>query len=240
MSDPSSSRAAAPLDAQGPSMSDFSTARQNMVDCQVRPSDVTDLRIVDAMLAVPREVFVPERQRALAYLDLDVEVSSGGSARRFLIKPVVIAKMLQAAEIKDIDSVLVAGCATGYAAALAARLAGRVTATEVDPSLAAKAREVFVQLGLERVTVRAADLAEGDPANAPYDVIVLDGATEVTPDRLYGQLKEGGRLVGVFAMTQPPRAMIVTHSHGDFGSRALFDASAPVLPGLERRPAFVF
>ena len=80
-------------------MSDFSTARQNMVDCQVRPSDVTDLRIVDAMLAVPREVFVPERQRALAYLDLDVEVSEVGSARRFLIKPAVIAKMLQAAEI---------------------------------------------------------------------------------------------------------------------------------------------
>src|SRR5258706_7013038 len=234
------SRAAAPLDSQGPSMSDSSTARQNMVDCQVRPSDVPDLRIVDAMLAVAREVFVPERRRALAYLDLDVEVTEGGSARRFLIKPAVIAKMLQAAEIKDTDSVLVAGCVTGYGGALAARLAGRVTATEVDPSVAAKAREVFVQVGLERVTVRAADPAEGDPANAPYDVIVLDGATEITPDRLYGQLKEGGRLVGVFAMTQPPRAMIVTHSHGDFGSRALFDASAPVLPGLERRPAFVF
>src|SRR5258707_14901553 len=105
-------------------MSDFSTARQNMVDCQVRPSDVTDLRIVDAMLAVPREVFVPERQRALAYLDLVVEVSEGGSARRFLIKPAVIAKMLEAAEIKDTDSVLVAGCATGDAAARAARPAG--------------------------------------------------------------------------------------------------------------------
>ncbi len=221
-------------------MSDFSTARQRMVDCQVRPSDVTDLRIVDAMLTVPREVFIPERQRALAYLDLDVEVSEGGSPRRFLIKPAVMAKMLQAADIKDTDSVLVAGCATGYTAALAARLAGQVTATEVDPSLAAKAREVLVQLGLERVTVRAADVAAGDPANAPYDVIVLDGATEITPDRLYGQLKEGGRLVGVFATTQPPRAMIVTRSHGDFGNRALFDASVPVLPGLERRPAFVF
>ena len=220
-------------------MSDFSTARQKMVDCQVRPSDITDLRIIDAMLAVPREVFVPERRRALAYLDLDVEVSEGGSARRFLIKPAVIAKMLQAADIRDTDSVLVAGCATGYTAALVARLAGQVTATD-DPQLAAKTREILVQLGLERVTVRAADAAEGDPANAPYDVIVLDGATEITPDRLYGQLKEGGRLVGVFAMTQPPRAMIVTHSHGDFGNRALFDASVPVLPGLERRPAFVF
>ena len=80
----------------------------------------------------------------------------------------------------------------------------------------------------------------GDPANAPYDVIVLDGATEIVPDRLYGQLKEGGRLVGVFAMTRPPRAMIVTHSHGDFGNRALFDAAAPVLPGLERRSGLRF
>ena len=221
-------------------MSDFSTARQRMVDCQVRPSDVTDLRIVDAMLTVPREVFVPERQRALAYLDLDVQVSEGNSARRFLIKPAVTAKMLQAADIKDADSVLVAGCATGYTAALAARLAGQVTATGVDPSLAAKARQVLVELGFERVTVRTADLAEGDPANAPYDVIVLDGATEITPDGLYGQLKEGGRLVGVFAMTQPPRAMVVTRSRGDFGHRTLFDASVPVLPGLERRPAFVF
>jgi protein-L-isoaspartate(D-aspartate) O-methyltransferase len=221
-------------------MSDFSTARQKMVDCQVRPSDVTDLRIIDAMLAVPREVFVPERQRALAYLDLDLDVSEGGSARRFLIKPAVVAKMLQAADIKGTDSVLVAGCATGYTAALVAKLAGQVTATEVDPSLAAKVREVLAQLGLERVTVRAAGVTEGDPANAPYDVIILDGATEMIPDRLYRQLKEGGQLVGVFAMTQPPRATIVTHSHGDFGNRPLFDASVPVLPGLERRPAFVF
>ena len=90
------------------------------------------------------------------------------------------------------------------------------------------------------MTVSAADVAEGDPANGPYDVIVLDGATGITPERLYGQLKEGGRLVGVFAQTQPQRAMIVTHSHGDFGYRALFDAAVPVLPGLERRPAFVF
>jgi protein-L-isoaspartate(D-aspartate) O-methyltransferase len=221
-------------------MSGFSTARQKMVDGQVRPSDVTDIRIIDAMLAVPREAFVPESQRALAYLDLDLDISEGGSAKRFLIKPVVIAKMLQAADIKETDNVLVAGCATGYTAALVARLAGRVTATESDPAQAAKARDVLAQLGLVNVTFRAGAPAEGDPANAPYDVIVLDGATEVTPDRLYGQLQDGGRLVGVFAMTKPPRATIVTRSHGDLGNRALFDAVAPVLPGLERLPAFVF
>ena len=221
-------------------MSGFSTARQKMVDGQVRPSDVTDSRIIDAMLAVPREAFVPQSQRALAYLDLDLDVSEGGPAKRFLIKPLVISKMLQAADIKDTDNVLVAGCATGYTAALVAKLAGRVTAIESDPALAAKAKDVMAQLGLGNVTFRAAAAAEGDPANAPYDVIILDGATEITPDRLYRQLRDGGRLVGVFAMTQPQRAVIVTRSDGDFGNRALFDAAVPVLPGLERPPAFVF
>jgi protein-L-isoaspartate(D-aspartate) O-methyltransferase len=221
-------------------MSGFSIARQKMVDGQVRPSDVTDLGIIDAMLAVPREAFVPQDKQALAYLDIDLDVSEGGSERRFLIKPVVTAKMLQAAEIKDTDNVLVVGCATGYAAAVVARLAGQVTATESDSALAARAKDVLAQLGIGNVTVWTADPAEGDAANAPYDVIVLNGATEVTPDRLYRQLKDGGRLVGVFAMAQPQRAMIVTHSHDDFGTRALFDAAVPLLPGLGRLPAFVF
>jgi len=221
-------------------MSGFAIARQKMVDGQVRPNDVTDIRILDAMLAVPREAFVPPSQRALAYLDLDLDISGGSSDRRFLIKPQVLAKMLQAAEIKETDKVLVAGPVPGYAAAVVARLAGQVVATESDPAQAAKAKEVLAQLGLANVTFKAAAAADGDPANAPYDVIVLDGATEITPERLYGQLKNGGRLVGVFAMTKPPRATIVTQSHGDFGRRVLFDASVPVVPGLERLPAFVF
>jgi protein-L-isoaspartate(D-aspartate) O-methyltransferase len=221
-------------------MSDFSTARQKMVDGQVRPSDVTDQRILDAMLAVPREAFVPESQRALAYLDLDLDVSEAGAAKRFLIKPVVIAKMLQAAEIMETDNVLVVGCASGYAAAVVAKLGPRVTATESDGGLAAKASDVLAKLGFGNVTVRTQAAADGDETNAPYDVIVLAGATEVVPDRLYRQLRDGGRLVGVFGMSRPPRAMIVTHSHADFGDRALFDATVPVLPGLERPPAFVF
>jgi protein-L-isoaspartate(D-aspartate) O-methyltransferase len=225
---------------QGPSMSGFSTARQKMVDGQVRPSDITDSRIIDAMLDVPREAFVPESQRALAYLDLDLDVSEGTSEKRFLIKPAVTAKMLQAAEITNTDRVLVVGCATGYVAALVAKLAGQVTATESEASLSAKAVSVLAGIGLGNVTVKTAAAADGDPASAPFDVIFLNGATAVTPDRLYRQLKEGGRLVGVFATTQPPRAVIVTHSHDDFGHRALFDATVPVLPGLERLPAFVF
>jgi protein-L-isoaspartate(D-aspartate) O-methyltransferase len=221
-------------------MSGFSTARQYMVDCQVRPSDVTDIRIIDAMLEVPREVFVPQTQRALAYLDLDLDVSEATSVKRFLIKPAVTARMLQAAEIKGTDRVLVVGCATGYTAAVVAKFAGQVTATESDSSLAAKAKAALAELGLGAVTVRVAAAADGDSTDAPYDVIVLNGATEIIPEGLFRQLKPGGRLVGVFATTQPPRAAIVTHSHDDFGHRALFDAVAPVLPGLERLPAFVF
>ena len=162
-------------------MSGFSTARQNMVDCQVRPSDVTDGRIIDAMLEVPREAFVPENQRALAYLDLDLDVSDGEGAKRFLIKPAVTARMLQAAEIKETDKVLVAGCATGYTAAVVAKFAGQVVATEADSALVAKAKGVLAGLGLGHVAVRAAAAAEGDAADAPYDVIVLNGATEILP-----------------------------------------------------------
>jgi protein-L-isoaspartate(D-aspartate) O-methyltransferase len=221
-------------------MSGFLIARQKMVDGQVRPSDVTDLRIIDAMLAIPRELFVPQNQLAMAYLDLDLEVGGGGAAKRFLIKPAVTAKMLQAAEIKADDRVLVVGCATGYIAVLAAKLAAKVTASESDQVLAGQAKDISVRLGIENVTVVPAEAAAGVPDAAPYDVIILNGATEIAPDRLYQQLKEGGRLVGVFATTRPQRALIVTRSHGDFGHRALFDAAVPVLPGLERVPAFVF
>jgi len=219
-------------------MSGFATARQKMVDGQVRPSDVTDIRIIDAMLAVPREAFVPENKRALAYLDLDLDVGEGAS--RYLIKPAVLAKMLQAAEIKAADRVLVAGCATGYAAAVIAQYAGQVMATESDPALAARASDILSQNGCGNVAVRTGAAGEGDAANAPFDVIVLNGATEIVPEQLFRQLRDGGRLVGVFAMSQPPRATLVTRSHGDFGHRALFDAAAPVLPGLEQAAAFIF
>jgi len=136
--------------------------------------------------------------------------------------------------------VLVVGCASGYAAAVIAKFASEVSATESDPALAAKAAAVLAEIGCGNVTVKTAHAAEGDAAGAPFDVIVLNGATEIIPDKLYRQLNNGGRLVGVFAMSQPARATIVTRSHDDFGNRALFDATAPVLPGLERLPAFVF
>jgi len=221
-------------------MSGFSTARQKMVDGQVRTSDVTDARILDAMLALPRENFVPESKRALAYLDIDLDVTEGGAAKRFLVKPVLTAKLLQAAELRETDNVLIVGAATGYLAAVAAKLAQKVTATESDSTLCAKGSSVLASLGLGNVTFRTAEAAAGDSATGPYDAIILNGATEIMPDQLCGQLKEGGRLLGVFAISRPPRATIVTRTHGDFGHRTLFDAVAPVLPGLERVAAFVF
>jgi protein-L-isoaspartate(D-aspartate) O-methyltransferase len=220
-------------------MSGFQTARQKMVDGQVRTLDVTDRRTLDAMLTVPREIFVPASRQALAYLDLDLDVSEG-PVKRFLIKPLLTGRLLQAAEIGERDNVLVVGCATGYLAALVAKMAAKVTATECDSALAAKAKDAFAALGLANVTCKAAPCATGDAGGAPYDVIVLNGAIEVTPEGLLGQLKEGGRLVGVSAESRPPRAVIVTRFHGEFGHRPLFDAAAPVLPGLERAAAFVF
>jgi protein-L-isoaspartate(D-aspartate) O-methyltransferase len=216
-------------------MSAFSIARQKMVDGQVRTSDVTDSRIIDAMLEVPREAFVPADKQALAYLDLDLDVGGG-----CLLKAALTAKLLHAAEIKATDKVLVAGAASGYVAALASRLAGHVVATVADAALASRATTALGQHGGGNVTVRNAAAPDGDAASAPFDVIVLNGATEVEPARLCGQLAEAGRLVGVFAATSPSRAMIVTRTHGDLGHRTLFDAAAPTLPGLERRPEFVF
>jgi protein-L-isoaspartate(D-aspartate) O-methyltransferase len=174
-------------------MSGFAIARQKMVDGQVRTSDVTDRRIIDAMLAVPREDFVPESKRALAYLD-----------------------------------------------ALAAHLAGKVAAIESDSTLVERGQAALAQAGIQNVTLKSAELPQGDPANAPYDAIILNGATEIATETLCGQLRDGGRLVGVFAAARPPRAMVVTRSHGDCGSRVLFDAVAPTLPGFQRVPAFVF
>ncbi len=161
----------------------FRPLGKKMVDGQVRPSDVTDLRILDAMLAVPREDFVPATQRPIAYLDIDIEVGGAGTAKRYLIKPVVLAKMLQAAAITETDRVLVVGCATGYSAAVVAHPAGEVFATEPDASLANAAKTTLSQIGIKNVTVGNAEAAAGDSAHGPYDVIVLDGATEIELQR---------------------------------------------------------
>lgn len=222
-------------------MIDFAAARRMMVDGQVRTSDVTNLRLIAAMLEVPRERFLPEGQAALAYVDRDVPVGAAGEGGpRRLIKPMVLAKLMQAAEIGEGDHVLDVGCATGYSSAVLARLAGSVVALEDDPVLARRAVETLQAMGTSKVTVVTGPLSAGWPAAAPYDVIFLNGATEVAPRTLLQQLKGGGRLVGVLGRAPNGRAMLYRASGADPSGRPIFDAAAPVLPGMARPETFVF
>jgi protein-L-isoaspartate(D-aspartate) O-methyltransferase len=218
-------------------MTDFAAARRNMVDGQVRTADVTDLRVISAMLEVPREQFVAPAMAGLAYLDLDVPVGAGASSRR-LIKPMVLARLIQAADLSATDRVLDVGCVTGYAAALLARIAGEVLALEQDAALAEVARAALS--ALPNVSVAGGVLTEGWPQAAPYDAILLEGATELAPETLLRQLKDGGRLVCVLGAGPGAKAMLYRRSGGEVGGRPLFDAVAPVLPGFVKPPEFAF
>jgi protein-L-isoaspartate(D-aspartate) O-methyltransferase len=220
-------------------MFDFAAARRMMVDCQVRTADVTDQRIIAAMQELPRERFVPERNASLAYLDLDVAVTEAKPARR-LLKPMVLAKLIQAAEIGPQDRVLDVGCATGYASALLARLARQVTALEEDATLARHARENLAAVGAANAEVVSGPLTGGWPAGAPYDVILVDGAAEVVPERLLRQLAEGGRLVGVVGRTPASKAVLYLAGAGQASAVPIFDAAAAALPGFAEPPQFVF
>lgn len=215
-------------------MTDFAAARRHMVDGQVRTTDVTDLRVISAMLEVPRERFMPQASTSLAYLDLDVPV--GGSRR--LLRPMVLAKLIQAAELEATDRVLNVGCATGYTAAVLARIASHVVALEQDPGHVKAAREALSSQA--NVDVVSGTLAEGWPQGAPYNVIVLDGATDVVPHALCQQLKDGGRLVCVLGSGPGSKAMLYRRSGGEVGGRPVFDASAGLLPGFAKTPVFAF
>jgi protein-L-isoaspartate(D-aspartate) O-methyltransferase len=192
-------------------MTDFATARRMMVDGQVHTSDVTDPRILAAMLELPRERFVPQDKAGLAYFDLDLPVTPAkpGQAARCLLKPMVLAKMVQAAALIADDHVLDVGCATGYSSALLARLAGSVVALEEDEALARPVRD---------------NLA----------------ASEVVPQTLGRQLKEGGRLVAVLGRAPASQAMVYRCVGGEISGWPVFDAAAPLLPGFAAPPAFVF
>lgn len=217
-------------------MVDYAQARRTMVDCQVRPSDVTDLRIIAALLDVPRERFVPEARRAITYLDIDVPV--GTSTARVLLKPMVFAKLLQAAEIAENDRVLDVGCATGYSAAVLAKLAGHVVALEEDATLGRSATENLAGAG--NVSLASGPLAAGWPSGAPYDAIVFEGGVEIVPDAVLAQLKDGGRLVAVVGSGPMGKATIYRKAVGRLSAQTLFDAAAPLLAGFARPAAFVF
>lgn len=214
-------------------MADYSTARRMMVDSQIRTSDVTDPRIISAFQNVPREKFVAPSMTALAYLDIDVPVADGGSRR--MLKPMVLAKLIQAAEIEPGDRVLIVGCATGYSAAIVASLAGSVVALEDDSTLADRAKK-----NLSKVELVRGPLPAGWAAGAPYDAILIDGAIEVMPDSFRSQLRAGGRLVCVLGRKPPARAFLYRRIEGELSGRPIFDAMAPLLPGFAEQPAFVF
>ena len=214
-------------------MIDFAAARRNMVEGQIRPADVTDLRVVSAMFDVPRERFVPNAE--LAYLDIDIPLAEGAQARR-LLKPVVIGRLLQALAPASQDRALDVACGTGYSAALLASLSGEVIAVEDDLALVKQAQK---NLG-SGVKVVAGPLNLGWPGGGPYDVILLNGATEVVPESLFSQLKDGGRLACVLGTGRAGRAMLYLRSGSEVGGRPLFDAAAPLLPGFAKTPEFTF
>jgi protein-L-isoaspartate(D-aspartate) O-methyltransferase len=223
-------------------MTDFAAARRMMVDGQVRTSDVTDPRIIAAMLELPRERFVAQGNADLAYLDLDAPVARAprGAPERRLLKPMVLAKMVQAAAVRAADHVLDVGCATGYSSALLARLARCVIALEEDPALAELAKENLEQIAEDKATVVTGPLTQGWPPRAPYDVIFLNGASEIVPRTLFGQLKDQGRLVAVIGRAPTCRAMVYRSIGGDVSGWPVFDAAAPLLPGFAAPAEFVF
>jgi protein-L-isoaspartate(D-aspartate) O-methyltransferase len=223
-----------------PIMTDSIEQRLNMVESQVRPSDVTDRRIIRAMLEVPREAFVPEGLRALAYMDEAVPVGQGAGGRpaRTLLAPRTFAKLVQLAEIEASAVVLDVGCATGYSTAVLARLARAVVALEADAALAGRATATLRRLEVNNALLIEGPLAAGAPSHAPFDAIVLEGAVPRVPHDLLEQLKDGGRLVCVSAQAAFGRAEVWRRSGKAFDARPAFDAGADPLPGFTVEAGF--
>lgn len=210
--------------------------RRNMVDCQLRTNRVTDEAVLAAFENVPRERFVPSSRRAVAYVDDDIEVAAG----RFLMEPMVFGRLVQEATIGAGDVAMVIGCNFGYSVAILSSLADTVVAIEQDPDLAARANGLLREFGADNVAVFQAPHAEGYPAQAPYNAILIDGAVDHVPATLFDQLAEGGRLVAVRRAGPVGEATLFLKVGGVISERTLFDAAIPVLPGFERRPEFAF
>ncbi|KZD07680.1 protein-L-isoaspartate O-methyltransferase family protein [Oceanibaculum pacificum] len=226
-------------------MTNFAIARRNMVESQLRTNKLTSTALIEAFSSVPRELFVPKAYRGLAYIDEDLAIGGG----RYLMEPVVLARLLQEARIAPEDSVLDIGCATGYSTAIIARLAGSVLGLDDNPDFAEEANRILTDLGADNAAAVDGAMLGGYPQQAPYNVIVLNGAVDSVPPTLVEQLSEGGRLVAV--IRQPSegvgrdvvgvgRATIVTKNAGAVAHRVLFDAATPMLPGFAREPGFAF
>lgn len=221
---------------------DYQAARTKMVDNQLRTTDVTDYAVLDAFLSVPREAFVPERMKPLAYIDDDLEIRPAGPAgpARHLIEPSPLAKLIQLAEVRKSDVVLEIGTGCGYGAAILSRIAASVVSLESDEALAAEAASRLSSLGFDNVAVVTGPLAAGYPSEAPYDVIMVGGAVEELPQAILDQLRDGGRLVVVEGHGNAARAKLYVRDAGFATPRIAFNASVPALPGFERVPTFEF
>jgi len=215
-------------------MTDYAARRTMMVDTQVRPSDVTKFPIIDAMLSVPREAFVPDRLREAAYLGENLDLGEG----RVMLDPRTLAKMLDALDIEGDDLVLDIGAAHGYSSAVIARMAEAVVGVEADAALVEEAQRTLLENGADNVIMQQGDLATGAPDHGPYDVILLQGAVEHLPEAITDQLKEGGRMACLFLEGALGVVRIGYKIDGRLNWRYAFNAGAPVLPGFERHAAF--
>lgn len=216
-------------------MTDFATRRVMMVDTQVRPSDVTKFPIIEAMLAVPREAFVPSARREAAYVGENLNIAPG----RVVLEPRTLAKLLDALDVQPGELVLDLGCGLGYSTAVIARLADAVVAVEEDESLAAEAQRTLSAEGVDNAAVVVGPLAAGDARHAPFDVITIQGGVETVPDALLAQLKEGGRIGALFMEGALGTVRIGYKIDGVVSWRQAFNASAPVLPGFSAARGFV-
>ena len=216
-------------------MTEFALRRTMMVDTQVRPSDVTKFPIIEAMLSVPREVYVPGEKREAAYIGENVEIAPG----RVVLEPRTLAKLLDALDIQPDEMVMDLGCGLGYSTAIAARLADAVVAVEEDGELAAAAQRTLSSQGVDNAAVIEGPLAQGAAKHGPYDVILLQGGAEEIPATLLDQLKDGGRIGAVFMTGALGEARIGYKVDGRVTWRLAFNAAAPVLPGFVRHKGFV-
>jgi protein-L-isoaspartate(D-aspartate) O-methyltransferase len=223
-------------------MVDFAEQRKNMVESQVRPSDITDRRIMRAMLEVPRERFVPDALAAVAYADEAVPLATGRSADalRRAPAPRLLAKLIQLLEIDASDRVLVIGGGRGYAAALISRMAAKVIVLEVSEVLASASRSNLAAAGCQNTEVVVGPLPAGWPAESPYDGVLIDGGVEQVSEDLLDQLKDGGRMAAVLMLGAIGRGSVWRRIGATFDRRDSFDGIAAVLPGFERAPEFVF
>jgi len=205
-----------------------------MVDTQVRPSDVTKFPIIDAMLSVPREAYVPNALREAAYVGENLDLGEG----RTLLEPRTFAKMIDALEIDTSDVILDIGCGFGYSTAILARLGDFAVGLEDDATRATDAQAILSEQGIDNAAVMEGVLAEGVVKSGPYDIIVLQGAVEVVPDTVTDQLREGGRIAAIFAEGALGVVRIGYKIDGLVNWRFAFNAGAPVLSGFEKDVAF--